>query len=135
MRLSDRSFDLQFIRKGLIEKTNQIIEIDSKYRLVKNLSSIYALSMALSQHPDQIQDLIIYRIDATHNMARFYRLTVELSLFGEYVVVRQFGRIGHGGNFKREFFLTREEAEAQKSRLAARKIKRGYQTSRRFDKK
>ncbi|QRG10307.1 WGR domain-containing protein (plasmid) [Xanthobacter dioxanivorans] len=37
------------------------------------------------------------RIDPSRNMARFYMLTVQPSLFGEWCLVREWGRIGSPG--------------------------------------
>lgn len=37
---------------------------------------------------------ILRRIDRARNMARFYALGVEPTLFGEFALVREWGRIG-----------------------------------------
>ena len=41
--------------------------------------------------------LILYRIDPGKRMRRFYRLDVQENLFGEWCLIREWGRIGTGG--------------------------------------
>ena len=41
--------------------------------------------------------LHVQRIDAARNMARYYRLTLEPTLFGNVSVIRHWGRIGTRG--------------------------------------
>ena len=69
---------------------------------------------------------LLYRIDHARNMARFYSLSVEPSLFGGSALVRRWGRIGTEGRQKIELFDTAAEAADAHSRFAARKLRRGY---------
>ena len=69
---------------------------------------------------------LLYRIDHARNMARFYSLSVEPSLFGGSALVRRWGRIGTNGRQKIEFFDTAAEAADVQSRFAAQKLRRGY---------
>ena len=39
----------------------------------------------------------LYRIDHDRNMARFYSMQVQRTLFGECTLLREWGRIGNGG--------------------------------------
>jgi predicted DNA-binding WGR domain protein len=41
--------------------------------------------------------LHVQRVDAARNMARYYRLAIEPTLFGNVCVVRNWGRIGTRG--------------------------------------
>ena len=66
------------------------------------------------------------RIDPERNMARFYTLSVEPTLFGDAALVRQWGRIGTRGQLKINLFDTMPAAEEALSHLAARKLRRGY---------
>lgn len=66
------------------------------------------------------------RIDPSRNMARFYVLALQPTLFGEVSLVRNWGRIGTMGRQKIELFECAGSAEAALSKLAARKVKRGY---------
>ena len=44
------------------------------------------------------------------NVARFYRLAVLPNLFGEWTLVREWGRIGQGGRIRLDCFATHEQA-------------------------
>jgi predicted DNA-binding WGR domain protein len=66
------------------------------------------------------------RVDPTHNMARFYVLSLQPTFFGETSLVRQWGRIGTRGREKIEYFMRDTEAASAMSKLSARKVKRGY---------
>jgi predicted DNA-binding WGR domain protein len=68
------------------------------------------------------------RIDPERNMARYYTLAVELTLFEEVACTRSFGRIGsRGGRIMIGLFGSRVEAEAELIALLRAKQKRGYQ--------
>jgi predicted DNA-binding WGR domain protein len=66
------------------------------------------------------------RVDLAKNMARYYALSIQPTLFGEAAVVRCWGRIGRRGGEKSEFFATDEEALAHFLELARIKRARGY---------
>jgi predicted DNA-binding WGR domain protein len=44
--------------------------------------------------------LVLERVDASKNMARFYALSVEPSLFGDTALVRHWGRLGKPGRHR-----------------------------------
>ncbi len=69
---------------------------------------------------------ILRRIDASRNMARFYCLSLQPTLFGEVSVVRAWGRIGTRGRAKIDSYPTGEGAACALARLAAAKRRRGY---------
>jgi predicted DNA-binding WGR domain protein len=66
------------------------------------------------------------RRDARVNMARAYAVHVEPTLFGDWALIRHWGRIGARGRHLEEWFDTREAALTAGQRLAARKRRRGY---------
>lgn len=68
----------------------------------------------------------LHRIDPARNMARFYRLSMGPSLFGDVCLVREWGRIGTSGRVRIDFY--RDEGEATKAHdaLTRAKRKRGY---------
>ncbi|WP_411036307.1 WGR domain-containing protein [Shinella sp. BYT-45] len=66
------------------------------------------------------------RIDAARNMARFYLLSLEPTLFGEVAVLAHWGRIGTRGRQALSLHATLAEAEAVLARQIARRRKRGY---------
>lgn len=72
------------------------------------------------------RSLVLYRRDRERNMARFYALTLEPTLFGDVALVRQWGRIGTRGQQKIELFAELTSAEAALATLHATKLRRGY---------
>ncbi|TDK45724.1 WGR domain-containing protein [Antarcticimicrobium luteum] len=60
------------------------------------------------------------------NMARFYRLEIQPTLFGDWSLRRSWGRIGTFGRARVERFATAEAALAAARRLAEAKCRRGY---------
>lgn len=66
------------------------------------------------------------RIDDDKNMARFYKLDVQPTLFGEWAVVREWGRIGRGGTVRSTPYNTAREAEAARDQQRGAKERRGY---------
>ncbi|MCF8472209.1 MAG: WGR domain-containing protein [Sphingomonadaceae bacterium] len=66
------------------------------------------------------------RINANENMRRFYRLDVQQTLFGEFALVREWGRIGRGGQVRSTPFPTRGQADVAMAKLYASKARRGY---------
>jgi len=63
------------------------------------------------------------RIDPSKNMARYYALSIEPTLFGETLLVRSWGRIGSRG--QRLVHLFRTEPEAVELFLEILRVKRG----------
>lgn len=66
------------------------------------------------------------RTDASRNMARFYRLDVQPDLFGQWSLVREWGRIGSGGQVRVAPYPSEDLARAAQEMAAAGKIRRGY---------
>ena len=46
---------------------------------------------------DTIQYLVLHRCEPTCNMARYYVLAIEPSLFGDATLIREWGRLGRPG--------------------------------------
>jgi predicted DNA-binding WGR domain protein len=70
--------------------------------------------------------IILYRIDASRNMRRFYRLDVQPDLFGFWLFVREWGRIGYTGQTRIAAFPTLDEAHLALQRQQRAKERRGY---------
>jgi predicted DNA-binding WGR domain protein len=70
--------------------------------------------------------LYCQRIDVKKNMARYYTLSIQPTLFGETAVVRCWGRIGRRGGEKCEVFATDKEAARHFLELARIKRAKGY---------
>jgi len=70
--------------------------------------------------------LYCQRVDGRLNMARYYALSLQPTLFGEIAVVRAWGRIGHAGGEKSDVYESEREAVAHFLKLARQKRGRGY---------
>ncbi|MFC6689384.1 WGR domain-containing protein [Jhaorihella thermophila] len=67
------------------------------------------------------------RHDAGANMHRFYAIEITRDLFGTWLLVRRWGRIGRGGGQSLvESYPDRAQAEQARRKLAATKLRRGY---------
>ena len=65
------------------------------------------------------------RVDLGQNMARFYDISLQPTLFGEVAVLRRWGRIGTGGQVLMQT-LDGDQAAIVQARLAQAKRRRGY---------
>ena len=70
--------------------------------------------------------MILYRIDASKRMHRFYRLDVQPDLFGQWCLMREWGRIGSTGQTRSVPFPTPAEAHAALDARRRMKERRGY---------
>ncbi|AJE49129.1 WGR domain-containing protein [Celeribacter indicus] len=71
------------------------------------------------------------KIDPAKRQRRFYEMTVGRDLFGEWCLVREWGRIGAAGGRRRvDRPGSRDAAEAALGLLSGRKRRRGYRLSR-----
>lgn len=70
--------------------------------------------------------LYLTRSDPSRNMARFYALSLEPTLFGELSLVRNWGRIGTKGQIRIETFSQTKSATAAFEHLHIAKLKKGY---------
>ena len=81
-----------------------------------------------SMAPDTVPYVVLERCDPTRNMARYYVLSLEPSLFGDTALVRQWGRLGHTGRQRIDLFRQRahavESLDAWFARQAATRVRR-----------
>lgn len=66
------------------------------------------------------------RIDPAKNMRRFYRLDIQPTLFGEFALIREWGRIGSGGTVREAPYPSAELASQALERMRQVKARRGY---------
>ena len=67
------------------------------------------------------------RTDPTRNMARFYSMTLQPTLFGEWALLREWGRIGSAGRLVSSLFTSEQDAaQAMTAYLEAKRAK-GYE--------
>ncbi|MEM1364056.1 MAG: WGR domain-containing protein [Pseudomonadota bacterium] len=65
-------------------------------------------------------------IDSARNKRRFYALSVQRTLFGEWALVREWGRIGVGGRLRSDLYPSAGPAIDALTELARQKTRRGY---------
>ena len=68
------------------------------------------------------------RRDPNRNMARFYRIALAPTLFGEVALIRTWGRIGTAGQVRLETFGKAGDATLAGAKLERAKRRRGYET-------
>ena len=68
----------------------------------------------------------LQKIRPEENQYRFYTVRVTPSLFDDWTMIREWGRIGSGGTLRSDIFSTEEDA-LQKMKLVLKdKTKKGY---------
>ncbi len=70
--------------------------------------------------------LMLTRINDCRNEARFYKLDIQPTLFGECSLVREWGRLGRAGTVRIETYPSRGLADMALASNWTRKLKRGY---------
>lgn len=66
-----------------------------------------------------------------HDQPRFYRVAVDETLFGDYAVLREWGKRGSGGSRRLALFGNLREAVIAADRWQSRALRRGYHMSER----
>lgn len=69
------------------------------------------------------------RVDPARNMLRFYAIRIAPTLFGEWAVVREWGRIGSPGREQQRWFASEADALAAGLKAQREKERRGYRPS------
>jgi predicted DNA-binding WGR domain protein len=69
---------------------------------------------------------LLHRRCDEKNMARFYVILLQESLFGDIMLIQRWGRIGTHGQTKTEWFDAETAALARETELAGQKRRRGY---------
>ena len=80
-----------------------------------------------ADNPTLLQVLVLERIDRARNMARFYVLSIEPTLFEDLALVRRWGRIGSAGRQRIDLHPSRPVAQIALEKWLDRKKRRGYQ--------
>ena len=76
----------------------------------------------------QVAPVHLTRRDPDRNMARFYRIALSPTLFGEVCLIRTWGRIGTVGQIRMETFGEAGDATVAGAKLERAKRRRGYAT-------
>jgi predicted DNA-binding WGR domain protein len=109
-------------KQQLIQDVNRRPPIDSTFELDDHCRPCQLYAMPSNTIPFVILD----RHDPSQNMARYYVLSIEPSLFGDTALVRQWGRQGRRGRQRVELFRQRAQAIETLDAWFARKMRRGY---------
>ncbi|CAK7260944.1 MULTISPECIES: WGR domain-containing protein [unclassified Shinella] len=104
---------------------NRTVRIDSKLSLDAG-SGVGDSTLMLAQP----YHLYVERVDPDRNMARFYALAIEPTLFGTPRLLRRWGRIGTSGRTMVHDFEREEEAVALFLDLLRERRAHGYRVKR-----
>ncbi len=66
------------------------------------------------------------RTDPAHNMARFYTMTLQPTLFGEWALLKEWGRIGSAGRLESARFASEQDAARAMAEHLKAKLRKGY---------
>ena len=88
------------------------------------MESKVCLSVA-DRHP-QAGTIYLERHQPARRMHRYYRLSVERNLFGEWSLIREWGRIGKPSRRMIDLHATEQDAQAAMQRKGHEKRRRGY---------
>ena len=73
--------------------------------------------------------IMLRRTDAERNMNRFYALGLMPTLFGEWMLTAEWGRIGSSGTVQRSTYADETSATTALDRRIADKTRRGYHSA------
>jgi len=71
--------------------------------------------------------IYLERHDPDKNLHRFYQMYVTPGIFGDWSLVREWGRRWSPGTVRKDWFDTEEEAITASQKLSELKQKKGYQ--------
>ena len=72
--------------------------------------------------------IVLTRTHHDRNMRRFYALDVAPTLFGEWALIAEWGRIGQSGMVQTSTFADEASGGAAQAKRIAVKQRRGYQS-------
>lgn len=72
-------------------------------------------------------NLYLEKREPERNMQRFYRIVIAASVFGDWAVIREWGRIGSPGTVRKLWFDSEDEAYTAAIKIRNSKEKKGYQ--------
>lgn len=75
---------------------------------------------------DIVQLIVLDRENPSQNMARYYVLSVEATLFGDVALVREWGRLGRQGCRRLDLYRDNAEVVEALETWLGRKMRRGY---------
>lgn len=79
--------------------------------------------MQLDMFPEALR---LQCVDLARNKQRFYKMAVQPTLFGEWELMREWGRIGRAGRVRHDVYASAGAALDALAKLAKQKSRRGY---------
>jgi predicted DNA-binding WGR domain protein len=73
--------------------------------------------------------VVLYRVDPSRNMRRFHRVDIQPNLFGIWLFISEWGRIGRPGRTRLASFASIDAAQDAMLSQRRAKEKRGYADS------
>ena len=70
--------------------------------------------------------ILLIRKEQEKNIARFYLIQVVPGLFGQWAVLREWGRLGYSGQVRRDWYCDENAARLASEGLLEQKLNRGY---------
>ncbi len=67
------------------------------------------------------------KIDTSNNITWFYRMEIMPGLFGDYSLVREWGRIGQPGQIRVDWYDTEAAAKDARFDIQMKKAMRGFE--------
>lgn len=74
----------------------------------------------------ELPPIMLYRTDPARNMQRWYYLDIQPDLFGSHCLIKEWGRMGHSGQFRSIPYPTKNEAQAAFYKQREAKERKGY---------
>ncbi|MEP5729844.1 MAG: WGR domain-containing protein [Sulfitobacter sp.] len=71
--------------------------------------------------------MYLTKIEAQTNQFHFYNIEIVRGLFGDWGLVREWGRLGKSGRIRTDWFDTEADAKGARFDLQMQKSKRGYE--------
>jgi predicted DNA-binding WGR domain protein len=102
--------------------------IDSNYSLdfAHSHATITLMQNVSARDDYTLQMLVLERRDDSCNLARYYVLSLEPTMFDDVALVREWGRIGYPGRRRLDLHADHRAAGEALEAWLARKVGRGY---------
>ena len=77
----------------------------------------------------RLKMVFLTRTDTSRNINRFYVVSVTETLFGEWAVMREWGRRGQAGTVRLDSYERRDDAQLAERHVITRRIAHGIRRS------
>jgi len=68
----------------------------------------------------------LVKVDLSRNQSRFYSIHVTKTIFEDWAIVKEWGRIGSPGTIREEWFDNEPLALKKADSIIKRRVRRGY---------